>query len=204
MPAAPKIRRMNSRRQAIKIIAFLIIALLTTAAFARGDVSPNPSPSVTSTAEPSVEIEGTSFTLKEISTMVASTMVAAMPKVKGALVHADIKTVPASELPAYAPLWYYAGGPMQTRDGVPVFTVQISESITDKDQRIHAMLSALALGAADSGAAGPKWKQLYDRELAADAALGPKALDPYRNRRALADRVVQIVDVIMSSKTIKQ
>jgi hypothetical protein len=93
-------------------------------------------------------------------------------------------------MPPYDRQWHYADAHLGT-DGAPAITVWFAEGLPQQVIE-NDMKAGLLLGLAQTGYAGNKWQELYARYAARDAALGPKAVDPFLNRRALAEELLKI------------
>lgn len=107
-----------------------------------------------------------------------------------ALSPADNKVMVAlkkpSEMPSYAPDWYYAGLTPGSNGAGPAITVWVRDDLKG-DIAESAMAKSFMLGLMDGNYAGTDMKQLYDAYAKLDAAQGPNAPNPFVNRQKLAD-----------------
>lgn len=99
-------------------------------------------------------------------------------------VHVTLKK--ASEMPAYAPDWYYAGLSSDSAAADrPQINVWIRADLKGSDQQ-HAIEESIMLGLMDGNYAGAGMKEAYDLYANLDANLGANAANPVLNRQKLA------------------
>jgi len=146
--------------------------------------SPSPTPPL---ADFPFTLDGMSFTPQDVSQLLGG-----MHSAPGSSVHVQVNVIQksAADMPPYDPARHYVRAVIGP-DGAPQITLWIGPNLKDPNV-VAGMLAGALLGLVDSGYAGPKWKQLYDRVAAQDKALGPSAADPFMNRRSLAMRLAKI------------
>jgi hypothetical protein len=100
-----------------------------------------------------------------------------------------LETRPASGMPAWDPLVFYAGVGVSRQQ--PFRPVVWTVAETKSKGYEHALLRAYVMAVMDTGEAGPKFKRAYDAAAGADQALPAAAPDPYRYRHAAAEPFVK-------------
>ncbi len=103
---------------------------------------------------------------------------------------------PQSAMPASDPNLYYAGS--ELKDGQPVLTIWASRNLNGVTT-LGSMQIVAVLGLLNDGKASAALRAIYAKQQAEDAALGPNAADPLKNRRDMAESLAATFDAILSS-----
>jgi hypothetical protein len=111
---------------------------------------------------------------------------------KSPLIKLEIVVKPASDMPVYDSIFWYAG--ITTEGDKKIARIWKSAAVTRASVESNDRLEdAKMLAVMDYGFAGDKWKKLYDDVSQADAALGQSATDRYKNRHALVKTVQDFI-----------
>lgn len=185
------------KRRTLTIAALVLCATLQAPHAARADsATPTPAASATPSAlDKTTDIEGTPVTLRDIATLMATSM-AVYLRLKDPHPTAVFVTKPQRDMPGSDPNLYYAGN--EIKDGQPVLTIWASDRLNGVTS-LGQMQMAAVLGLLDAGQGGATLQAIYAKQRAADAALGASAADPLKNRRDMAASIVAIFDAILSS-----
>ncbi|HEV2908577.1 MAG TPA: hypothetical protein VGX02_04815 [Candidatus Eremiobacteraceae bacterium] len=167
---------MSKARWIVAMGALLSYALSAAPAFAAGAT-----PAPTASAAPTPE----QFDRVDVVTLMA-VVLEELKQYQGSIL---LETRPASAMPAWDPLVYYAGVGVSRQQ--PFRPVVWTVADTKSKGYEHALLRAYVMAVMDTGEAGPKFQRAYDVAAGADQALPGDAPDPYRYRHAAAEPFVK-------------
>jgi hypothetical protein len=167
---------MPSARRLVAMGALLLCALFAMPAFAF-----DATPALIVSAAPAPE----QFNRVDVVTLMA-VVLEELKQYQGSIL---LETQPASAMPAWDPLVYYAGVGANRQQ--PFRPVVWTVAATKSKGYEHALLRAYVMAVMDTGEAGPKFKRAYDAAAGADQALPAAAPDPYRYRHAATEPFVK-------------
>lgn len=136
------------------------------------------------------EIDGVDVSSADITQLLTAMHIALKPNDSTIPIVVGVK--PATDMPAYAKQWYYAG--IQEKDGTRTMHVWFSADLKGADLQ-RALEAGFLLALADGGYGGKAFKQLYNLSAAKDAQLPSDASNPFVNRQQLATKLVDMLQI---------
>jgi len=175
----------------MKAVALLVAVFGFSAPPAAAQITTTPAPS----ASPAASSPGRAsspgtvdvhFTAGDLATLLKATQDAQT----SAQITINIDGKEAWDMPVYDPIAHFVG--VDASNGAA--TIWMLKSPPKNKDATDSLLAAMELACMATGFAGPRWKSIYDRLAAMDAALPSGVPNPYVYRLTLTRRIQKIID----------